>query len=189
MKDDIRRWENKYAALAPEACREPDVTLRHLECWFPGRGRALDIACGGGANLQWLHERGYAVTGMDGSLRALSLACRQPAGKQFRLIALDLTDASFAEEEYDAIVVVHYLNRVLFPRIVRALRPGGRLFYKTFNQNLLRRRPDFNPDFLLGIGELQHAFRQLTPCVLADPDDSEGCESWVVMEKPERDDA
>ncbi len=185
MRTDIERWEKKYKAAEPGAFDAADVTLQAQARWFDGAGSALDIACGGGANLQWLSRRGYQVTGMDGSLRALKLACQQPDGAKFRLIAADLDKTAPPAQAYDAVVVVHYLNRALFPAIAAALKPGGRLFYKTFNRNLLRERPGFNSDFVLEIGELQQVFSGLKLLAAAEPDVQDASNSWVVMEKQE----
>ena len=186
MRSDIDRWNQKYSQAKPVSFADADRTLQALGGWFDGVGEALDLACGAGANLQWLFRRGYAVTGMDGSLHALRLACQQPDGGRFRLLAVDLDNAVLPGERYAAIVVVHYLNRALFPSIISALKPGGRLFYKTFNTNLLDQRPGFNPDYLLEPGELARAFDSLTPCVVAEPDTADPSNSWVVMEKPEQ---
>ncbi|RTZ59110.1 MAG: class I SAM-dependent methyltransferase [Gammaproteobacteria bacterium] len=185
MCSDMDRWEEKYRQAEPDSVGDADATLRSLARWFDGAGQALDLACGAGANLQWLHRQGYRVTGMDRSLEALKLACRQPDGRQFRLIAADLETTELPHQCYAAIIVVHYLDRTLFPAIVRALKPGGRLFYKTFNKNLLQQRPGFNPDFVLEIGELQRSFGELKPRVIAEPDTGNPVNSWVVMEQPE----
>jgi len=185
MRSELYRWDKKYREAGPQALANADVTLRGLGRWFPGAGRALDLACGAGANLQWLHRQGYQVTGMDCSLEALKLACRQPDGRQFKLIAADLEMTVLPSGRYAAITVVHYLDRRLFPAIIAALKPGGRLFYKTFNRNLLQQRPRFNPDFVLEIGELQQSFRGLKTCLAAEPDADDAVNSWVVMEQPE----
>lgn len=184
MRDDIERWEKKYSAAEPGLFDAPDKTLQSLGDWFDGNGEALDIACGGGANLQWLCQQGYAVTGMDGSLNALKLACRQPDGKKFRLIAADMDRTDLPVKKYAAIVVVHYLNREIFPMIMKALKPGGRLLYKTFNKNLLVERPGFNPDYVLEIGELAGSFNGLRPRIIAEPDAENPADSWILMENP-----
>ncbi len=184
MRSNSHRWEEKYRKARAGAFADADTTLRRLGRWFAGPGRALDLACGGGANLQWLYRQGYQVTGMDASLQALKLACAQPDGRRFRLIAADLATTKLPRGHYAAVTVVHYLERALFPAIVRALQPGGRLFYKTFNKNMLRQQPGFNPDYVLEIGELQQSFAELKPCVVAEPDRDDPVNSWVVMEKP-----
>jgi hypothetical protein len=55
---------------------------------------------------------------------------------------------------FDAVVIVNYLHRPLFPRILAAVAPGGLLIYETFavgNEKLGRPR---NPEYLLRQGEL-----------------------------------
>ena len=59
---------------------------------------------------------------------------------------------------YQLIAVFRYLRRPLFPIFQEALVSGGRIIYETFNTTYLEQVPDFNPDFLLQIGELEDTF-------------------------------
>lgn len=73
-----------------------------------------------------------------------------------------------------------YLNRALFPALVQTLRPGGLLLYKTFNTNMLRTRPGFNPDYLLDPGELARLLSALAPLQTNDHADNLDPYSWWV---------
>ncbi len=42
-----------------------------------------------------------------------------------------------------------------------ALKPGGALIYKTFNRNILKQRPGFNPAYTIETIELVEAFPSL----------------------------
>jgi tellurite methyltransferase len=59
------------------------------------------------------------------------------------------------DESLDAIVNINFLDRTLFPKFARALRPGGWLIAETFlvDQAVLGHPRD--PRFLLGHGELR----------------------------------
>ena len=64
--------------------------------------------------------------------------------------------------QFDLIICFHYLNRKLFKLLPGLLAPGGILMMKTFNQDLLKTRPGFNPDYVLQPGELLRVFSDLT---------------------------
>ena len=111
----------------------------------------LDVACGAGRHLRWLHAQGYAVVGVDASQQALS-AC---AGLG-ELVCADLENGPwpFAGRSFGAVLVTNYLWRPLFPVLVQSLAPGGVLIYETFAQgNETVGRPA-RPEFLLRSGEL-----------------------------------
>ena len=55
-------------------------------------------------------------------------------------------------------MVVNYLHRPLFPRLIEALAPGGLLIYETFMAGNERFGKPSNPAFLLRPGELWQAF-------------------------------
>jgi tellurite methyltransferase len=72
-----------------------------------------------------------------------------------RLVDLEGGSGVLPADAFDAIVVVHYLHRPLFPQLLAALRPGGVLIYETFTTAQAARGKPTNPDFLLQPGELR----------------------------------
>ena len=124
------------------------------------RGRALDLAAGGGRHTRLLLDMGFRVTAVDRDIAAV-----QPlAGEGCDIRALDLeVGANWPlGGDYDGIVVTNYLHRPLFAPIAAALAPGGLLIYETFalgNERFGRPR---NPEFLLRRRELIDAFAMLT---------------------------
>jgi tellurite methyltransferase len=125
---------------------------------LPPAGRALDVACGRGRNALWLAARGFETTAIDrdaATIAALDDRARRE-GLSLTALAMDLEadDATFGENAYDVIVVVHYLHRPLFPALRAALRPGGMLVYETFTTAQAARGRPTNPAFLLEPGEL-----------------------------------
>ncbi|MCI5070625.1 class I SAM-dependent methyltransferase [Acidovorax sp.] len=116
----------------------------------PG-GTALDVACGAGRHLRWLHSQGIRVAGVDRSSEALA-AC---AGLG-ELVCADIEGGPwpFASRQFDAVVVTNYLWRPLLPILIQSLAPGGVLIYETFalgNETVGR---PARPEFLLAPGEL-----------------------------------
>ncbi|MDH4094588.1 MAG: class I SAM-dependent methyltransferase [Betaproteobacteria bacterium] len=126
-------WVERWAALVPP-------------------GRVLDLACGGGRHSRFFLSRGYEVVGVD----------REPVSLPgVRFVRADLEDGSpwpLAGERFDGIVVVNYLHRPLFARLIEALAPGGVLLYATFMAGNERFGKPSNPAFLLRPGELWQAF-------------------------------
>ncbi len=162
---DILKWDGKYGAIATPVAAEPDNELSAYATSIPRKGRALDLACGLGKNTLFLAKHGLAVDAIDGSLEALNRlqASARASGLDQRVLVrqADLDGYTLAESAYDLILVVRYLNRDLIPGIVNALKPGGILIYKTFNRNILKQRPGFNPAYTIETTELIDAFPML----------------------------
>lgn len=132
------RWNEKYRT-SPESWIEPDVFLpwafrKFIQPAFPNGARALDLAGGAGRHAIWLAQQGWDVTLIDISETGVELA-RQKAGEHaphIHFVVDDLTQFRAAQTQFDVVMGFYYLDRMLFPEIVRAIRPGGLLVYKTY---------------------------------------------------------
>ena len=166
MQSDIDRWNRKFRGRAVAERPTPDDWLIDNP-WLPSEGSALDLASGSGQNAVYLAQQGLDVTAIDGSREgmALALALANNCGVALRTVVADL-DTHVPDGQYDLVIVFHYLNRDLFPRLPGLLKPGGMLMVKTFNMDFLARKPGFNPDYVLQPGELSRLFAGLD--VLAD---------------------
>ncbi len=114
----------------------------------------LDVACGAGRHLRWLHALGHTVVGVDRSPEAIA-ACASLG----EMVCADIENGPwpFAGRQFGAVVVTNYLWRPLLPTLVASLAPGGALVYETFAQgNETVGRPA-RPEFLLQPGELLSA--------------------------------
>ena len=121
--------------------------------------RVLDVAAGHGRNALFLSTRGARVTAVDRDASALATLGSAP-GIETRVADLEQGAWPFAGERFDAVVVVHYLHRALFPRLLAALASDGVLLYETFaHGNAAYGRPS-NPAFLLAPGELLELARE-----------------------------
>jgi tellurite methyltransferase len=123
----------------------PDPFLVFSEIFFdllPGRGAALDLACGAGRHAVWLAERGFQVTAIDFSSEALarthSLAQQHGQAVDCRQLDLESPGVELGEEAYDLICGFFFLHRPLFPALRRALKNAGLLIYKTYSVDQLR---------------------------------------------------
>lgn len=156
-ESDRERWNRRYAAgEGPAHFQSKGFLLEHADL-LAGR-QAMDVACGLGGNTLYLASRGYCVDAVDisevGLVQARREAHRRGLQHKIQFVQADMDHWSLPPERYDLILVFFYLNRSLMPRLVKALRPGGLLFQANRNMRFLQVRPDFDPGYLLHIGEL-----------------------------------
>ena len=129
--DDARRWDSRYEGQPIADPAPPDALAdANLDELATGPGRALDIACGAGAQSAWLGQRGYDVTALDASAVAVDLtrAAAHAAGVAERVEALERDlDAGLPERlgEFDVIICQRFRSTHLYAPIVARLRSGG----------------------------------------------------------------
>ena len=126
-------------------------------CRFAPRIRAgglvLDVACGNGRHARYLAALGHRVEAVDRD-PALLQRLQGMAGITARAADLEAGQWPYGGRRFDAIVVVNYLHRPLFPHLLAALAPGALLIYETFAAGNERFGRPRNPDFLLRRDEL-----------------------------------
>ena len=186
-QQDIDKWNKKYQAVSGLTDFVPDRELINFQASLPDSGTALDLACGAGKNTLFLLERGLNVMAIDGSEMGLQWirkeAENRKLGQNLELIQADLDEYVLPRSRFELIVVVRYLNRQIIKDISTALKPGGVLFYKTFNRNILKSRPGFNPAFTIETHELIGLFPKWM--VLEDNRDDQLSDSaFVLLKKP-----
>lgn len=153
-EDDAARWDRRYREGSPPG--EPAAFLVEHASLLPPRGRALDVAGGGGRNALWLAERGLSVTLVDRSAEALALARRRAAARSLalQLRRLDLPDDPLPPGPWDVVLVVDYLDLATVRTAAAALAPGGLLLLCHPTVRNLRRHARPSRRWLLGEGEL-----------------------------------
>lgn len=159
---DRERWNKKYREASAATWKVPDPFLpwafsQYISPMFPRGGRALDFAGGAGRHAIWLAEQGWEVTLIDVSDAGVEFA-RQSAGlvaTRVHFVVDDLTEFKASQTRFDLAMVFFYLDRSILSEIVKSLRPGGLLIYKT---NTVTPAPQMgqsaNPAYLLEAGEL-----------------------------------
>jgi tellurite methyltransferase len=126
------------------------------------RGRALDVAMGGGRNAVYLAGAGFEVEGVDSSAEAVSAALELAgrAGLAITARVADLeADYHIEKGAYSLIICFNYLQRSLMSEIKTGLRPGGMVVYETFIVDQAEFGRPSNPDYLLHHNELLDIFR------------------------------
>jgi tellurite methyltransferase len=161
-KEALRaKWNSRYR----DSDRAPPVSqvLAENGHLLPPQGRALDLACGLGANAVFLAEGGLDVSAWDLSSVAVERLRRESERLGFRIDAQvrDLQARAPQPESFDVIVVAHFLDRNLAQAIAEALRPGGLLFYQTFTRESVTDCGPSNPEYRLGVNELLRLFPSL----------------------------
>ncbi len=132
---------------------------------LPTAGKALDLACGRGANAILLAEAGLEVDAWDQSsvaIQRLSQAAEE-AKLGINCSVRDVVSQPPAADSYDVIVVAHFLDRSLSGPISQALKTGGLLYYQTFTRARVSEAGPSNPAMRLADNELLHMFSALHP--------------------------
>lgn len=105
--------------------------LDQLIARLPSGVRVLDLGCGAGLPVaRNLQDRGFVVTGIDGSRRQIELARGNAPGATF--IEADMTSAEFAAASFGAVTAFYSITHIprdlhsgLFLHIASWLQPGG----------------------------------------------------------------
>jgi tellurite methyltransferase len=158
---DAERWNRRYGDITDTP--EPLQVLSENRHLLPARGRALDLACGLGANALLLAEQGLDTHAWDISAVAIERLGEQArqAGLTIQTTVRDVIGQAPEPETFDVIVVGHFLERSLAPALMAALRPGGLLFYQTFSRLSVDDSGPSNPAYRLAENELMQLFAPL----------------------------
>jgi 2-polyprenyl-6-hydroxyphenyl methylase / 3-demethylubiquinone-9 3-methyltransferase len=141
------RWyaaqDDPVALLRAESrLRNPWVLEKIREALGPQPRAVLDIACGAGFLSNALAAAGHSVTGVDLSAESLDVARRHDATGGVRYLAMDAHELSFPDASFDVVCSMDFLEHTERPEVIvrqaaRLLRPGGLVFFHTFNRNPL----------------------------------------------------
>jgi 2-polyprenyl-3-methyl-5-hydroxy-6-metoxy-1,4-benzoquinol methylase len=155
------KWNERYRVAAGE--RQASQVLEENLHLLPDHGRALDLACGLGANAILLAQQDLEVDAWD--IADVPIAALQAVALKRQLsIQAEVRDVEVHPPErdtFDVIVVTYFLDRNIIPALIHALKPGGLIYYQTFTQQHVSDRGPQRAAFRLADQELLHLFSSL----------------------------
>lgn len=182
---DKARWDRKYGTDNYIFGEAPVLFIKEHLSLLP-KGKALDLAMGEGRNGVYLAMQGFEVTGIDISSKGLQKAQHLAAqsGVTIETRVADLDEYQLPVETYEVIVCTYYLQRNLFPQIVRALKHGGMAVIETYTVDHLKYRSRFPRQFLLEANELLHLFAGLKVVRYQAIDDGKAAYASIIVQRP-----
>ncbi len=161
---DKERWNLKYEGTTYIYGKEPTAFLKE-KLPLLTKGKALVLAMGEGRNAVYLAENGYDVTGVDISEVGIEKCERlaEERGVEVNSIVADLTDYDLGKEQYDLITNFYFYDRLILPRVVDSLKPGGIFVFETYSLDHPKHSKfgPKNPDYLVKPNELLETFKSL----------------------------
>ena len=157
----LNKWNERHREAETEGV-PAQVLLRNMHL-LPPSGKALELACGRGANARLLARAGLETHAWDFSPVAIERleAKAQADGVKIATQTRDVLAEPPEADSFDVILVSFFLERRIIPRMIRALRPGGRIFYQTFIREVRLDRGPAGDDWRLDNNELLYLFREL----------------------------
>jgi SAM-dependent methyltransferase len=129
---DANDWDERYGDDQMWSGHPNEQLI--VEASDLGAGTALDVGCGEGADAIWLAERGWRVTGIDVSARALGRAARaaEMAGADVDWRTLGLEDLDEADAAAYDLVIAFYPallrdDGAIIETLLGTVAPGGML--------------------------------------------------------------
>lgn len=154
-QSDAEKWDAIYSA-GKHLRNEPVKVLQDYAHLLPTTGTALDVACGSGSNALFLARHGLKASAWDISEQAINLLNEKASQMHINIETrvCDIVKKPPDENSFDIIVVSYFLDRVLFPALVKALKNNGLLFYQTFSIERTNNTGPSNDNYRLARNEL-----------------------------------
>lgn len=151
-EDYKQHWDDKFRNQSWGRYPPEDLVRfvgRHYKQCHRSDVSALEIGCGPGANLWFLHREGFRVSGIDGSVAAIDSASArlENENKSLNTITPDLRVGDFKnlpwnDGSFDLAIDIFaiYANtldviQATIAEIHRVLKPGGRFYSKLWGRN------------------------------------------------------
>jgi SAM-dependent methyltransferase len=140
VDEDRERWDERYASASEDVEPTAPDGLVAVYDQVPAAGRALDVACGLGAQSLWAAERGLHVTALDVSPTATAIVTRaaERTGSADRVEVhthdLDRGLPEGLPGPFDLIIVQRFRAPHLYPELVECLAPGGLLIVSVLSE-------------------------------------------------------
>ena len=155
---DSQHWNKKYTEeIDMWLANQPHPLVLDYADLISAKGHILDAASGVGADALYLAQKGHKVFAVDIAYVGLHAAQERfrEHHLEYRGAVVDLSGPWLPPNRFDAILNFYFLERATFPVYRRALKPGGLLFFETFQKN---DQPRKHPQYYLDPEELITAF-------------------------------
>jgi len=159
---DADKWNQIYQTCA-QVDLQPAKVLIENQHLLPDSGKALDAACGLGANALLLAVQGLETYAWDISKEALDRLAKKLVEIELPLTLeqRDIVSNPPEIDSFDVIVVTRFLDRQLIPKLKQALRQYGLIYYQTFIRDKSSDTGPKNPEYRLENNELLSLFSSL----------------------------
>jgi len=169
------KWNKIYQSKAQAVettTLSPAYILQEFQHLLPHQGKALDLACGFGANALFLAQHNLQTHAWDISSTAIKHLVNSARTLNLNITteARDVITYPPEEKSFDVIVVSHFLDRQIMPDIISALRKGGLLFYQTFTKAHVQETGPSNEKYRLDKNELLNLCTELDVVVYREED-------------------
>jgi MPBQ/MSBQ methyltransferase len=136
MIDESGAWEAEYLGKGPLW----GGAVYHLPL-LPPDSRVLELGCGNGKTLSAMIQRGWEVTAIDLSARAVAMSRMNVIREQNGEVCVaDARNLPFASDRFDAIIAVHLFSHLdmndrlgAAAEAVRVLKAEGILYFSGFS--------------------------------------------------------
>jgi tellurite methyltransferase len=155
MKSIADKWDKIYSKQHCKDITASSVVIDNAHL-LPRAGKALDLACGMGANAIFLAEHKLQVDAWDVSFDAMKQLDEYSREKNLT-ISTSIRDVERMPPEvdsYDVLTVSQFLHKPTFRALRDSLHIDGLLFYQTFTLEKTSQVGPTNPDYLLAKNEL-----------------------------------
>jgi SAM-dependent methyltransferase len=169
------KWNKIYQSKAHAVditTLSPAFILQEFHHLLPGQGKALDLACGLGANALFLAQHNLQTYAWDISSTAIKHLMNSAHTLNLNITTevRDVITTPPEENSFDVIIVCHFLDRQIIPYIISALRKGGLLFYQTFTKAHVQNTGPSNEKYRLDKNELLKLCNELDVVVYREED-------------------
>lgn len=138
-------WNERYSAEEYIYGELPNEFFKE-KLPIPGNQKKILLpAEGEGRNALWAAKNGWEVTAFDWSESAREKAMRlaEKNGVKYQYNTMKFEDFDSSEGEYDAValIYIHLTNEQreeFFPKILRSLKPGGKLIFEAFEKDQMQ---------------------------------------------------
>jgi len=138
---------------------------------LPLRSRVLELGCGNGKTLCAMIQRGWNVTAIDFSSRAVALSRGVSGGASHgHVVVADARCPPFKNDSFDAVFAMHVIGHLheadreqINSTLPHILKPGGILFFSDFSTDDFRFGKGDETEtatFRRGPGIITHYFTQ-----------------------------